>query len=182
MIWKMLNRIHSDAIPCVQHTLFYLASATRDSISHTAPTQIDLWLVWTKCGASRPLVVEVGEEVNASSVTVARSADDEAIHKWRPEEDVKGVGFIRLPPKKEVFFWNGFNIVLQISSKLNFLALCPELVEWYGLEFPFVRNPFARAVSLDELRMPRGINGNPQDAVQNPEFKEFWTDEIRYFR
>ena len=46
------------------------------------------------------------------------------------------------------FTWNQQRLLSMIPTRLNFLASCHELVEWYGTDFPFVSNPFMIAVPL----------------------------------
>lgn len=47
------------------------------------------------------------------------------------------------------FVWNARNFLLWLPHCLEFLAHCTDLVEWYGPDFPFIRNPFMLAVPLD---------------------------------
>ena len=51
------------------------------------------------------------------------------------------------------FMWNGKNILLEIPSGLDFLSKCSELVQWFGSDFHFTRNPFMLAVPLDDRPM-----------------------------
>ena len=48
------------------------------------------------------------------------------------------------------FHWNSRNFLLHLPHYLDFLAGCKELVEWYGPDFPFFRNPFMLAVPIDQ--------------------------------
>lgn len=44
-----------------------------------------------------------------------------------------------MPP----FVWNGSNVIVKLSTVLDFLSVVPELREWYSDTFPYVMNPLS---------------------------------------
>ena len=96
----------------------------------------------------------------------------EAVEEWRRLHGGRQIltkGATR-PPE---FIWGGQNVLLGLCHSLDFLAETGELVEWYSPDtYPWRRNPFCRAISLDERPpTPRSnikkvvIAGEEQDEV-----------------
>jgi hypothetical protein len=101
----------------------------------------------------------------------------DAVNTWRSEFPPPGLDHQRRPidpgPPPE-FVWGGKNFLLTLVSTWDWIAECPELLDWYGLEFPFERNPFLRGVGLDErVTTPRSnvrrviVGGVERDVVSS---------------
>jgi len=74
------------------------------------------------------------------------------------------------------FMWNGKNILLQIPKANSFLQKSQELVEWYGNDFEFERNPFLLAVPLD--KRPETPINDKRVVIQNGEKVEVVAESL----
>jgi hypothetical protein len=114
----------------------------------------------------------------------------DTIVAWRaafPPPDLDHQRRVIDPGPPPEFMWGGKNFLLALVSHWDWLAECPELLDWYGLEFPFTRNPFLRGVGLDErVATPRSnvrrviVGGVERDVVSDILTKRREEDMVHY--
>ncbi|RLN44021.1 hypothetical protein BBJ28_00008305 [Nothophytophthora sp. Chile5] len=63
------------------------------------------------------------------------------------------------------FVWKGADFILTLVHSLDFLAGYPQLVEWYGEEFPLELNPFMLSAALLDKAEERGLRIQPHPAA-----------------
>ncbi|DAZ95904.1 TPA: hypothetical protein N0F65_012615 [Lagenidium giganteum] len=74
----------------------------------------------------------------------------ECVQAWHQLQTAEGITVRQ-------FVWEGKNFLVTLARSLDYLLTFPELVEWYGEEFPFSFNPFMVSTALHEKGEDRGL-------------------------
>ncbi|GLD94982.1 hypothetical protein PINS_up003607 [Pythium insidiosum] len=67
------------------------------------------------------------------------------------------------------FVWQGKYFLISFVSSLDYLGRYPEVVTWYGEEFPFVLNPFLLSKSVLDLAHDRGLTFTTKSGISTQE-------------